>query len=100
MYMQDEPLDLPPAPKRPVAHALGYEAGEISMSTGAQDTEASVQRLHAALLRAVAEVGTARFRRMQQAGMNTDVSWDAPAASWHEVLLDTAHGDDHTDLEE
>jgi hypothetical protein len=92
--MQGNLASSPPVPKQPVAHAFGYEAGQISISTAAADTEASVQRLHAALRRAVSEVGTPKFRRMQQAAMNADVSWAAPAASWHEVLLETALGDD------
>ena len=96
LFMQAGTTAGPPVPQKPVAHAFGYEAGEIAISTEAPDLEASVQRLLAALLRALAEVGTARFRRMQQAGMNADVSWEAPAASWHEVLLEAAHDGDAT----
>eukprot|EP00892_Ulva_mutabilis_P005464 jgi/Ulvmu1/328/UM001_0332.1 len=85
-----EPLPLPEG--KPVARAFGYEAGRIAISDDPTEAAASVLRLRRAVERAVAEVGTPQFRRMQQAGMRADVGWAAPAASWHDLLVSVAEG--------
>lgn len=88
------PLGTPqPVPvDRPVARAFGYEAGSISIGDDTDAAAASVLRLRRAVERAVTEVGTPRFRRMQQAGMRAEVGWAAPAASWHELIVSVAEG--------
>lgn len=92
------PLSSPlPVPvDAPAARAFGYEAGRISIGGDASEAAASVQRLRRALERALAEVGTARFRRMQQAGMRANVGWDAPAATWHDLITSLAEGNPDT----
>jgi hypothetical protein len=76
-----------------VPRALGYEAGSMSLSTDTAAVHASVTHLADALLTAVRECATARYRRMQLSSMGADVGWQGPAESWQSLIEEVARGD-------
>ena len=66
---------------------VGYRIEPFGHSDTGPMQRRAVASFVAAIRAAVAEYGTPRYRRMQRACLDLDLSWAKPAAEWERVLL-------------
>ena len=67
---------------------VGYQVRPFGHSDTGPSQRQAVAAFIAAIQAAVADYGTPRYRRMQRACLDLDLSWAKPAAEWERVLLE------------